>query len=187
MTNKNQKRGLPPFLEEEKMLRRIPLEIIALSFIAALLALPFFDPLTSLFILAGGALAALSFVWLKQSVSRLLLPQKVKKGERVEKGDSPSKEKGQSPFSTSPSSTTHFSTSSFFTPSFFTSNFATKALRSALLLYALRLVLILGIFFIIIFFFSKKIIAFAAGFSTLVPVFLVEAAIALSRMKQWKS
>ena len=186
MTNKNQKRGLSPFLdpflEEEKMLRRIPLEIIALSFIAALLALPFFDHLTSLFILAGGALAALSFVWLKQSVSRLLLPQTGDRTSRVEKGDSPSKEKGQSPFSKSPSSTTPFLTGSFFT-----SNFTTKALKSALLLYALRLVLILGIFFIIIFFFSKKIIAFAAGFSALVPVFLVEAAIALSRMKQWKS
>ena len=62
-----------------------------------------------------------------------------------------------------------------------------KALRSALALYGIRLVLILAIFFIIIFFFSKNIIAFVAGFSTMVPVFLVEAIAGLSRMKQWKS
>ncbi|MBA7698591.1 hypothetical protein ES703_107269 [subsurface metagenome] len=57
----------------------------------------------------------------------------------------------------------------------------------ALPLYVLRIVLILGIFFIIIFFFSEKIIAFAVGFSTMLPVFLVEAALALSKMKQWKN
>jgi ABC-type uncharacterized transport system YnjBCD permease subunit len=34
--------------------------------------------------------------------------------------------------------------------------------------------------------FSKKIIAFAVGFSVIIPVFLAEAVIALSRMKQWK-
>jgi hypothetical protein len=34
--------------------------------------------------------------------------------------------------------------------------------------------------------FSKKIIAFAVGFSVIIPVFLAEAVITLSRMKQWK-
>jgi hypothetical protein len=62
-----------------------------------------------------------------------------------------------------------------------------KTLFSALAFYGLRLVLILAIFFIIIGFFSKKIIAFAAGFSTIVPVFFIEAIFALSRMKKWKN
>ena len=125
--------------EEENILRRIPLEITALSVLAALIAVPLFDTLTGLLVLAGGALAALSFIWLRKTISRFLVPDKK------------------------------------------------KALRTALPLYFLRIVLILGIFFIIIFFFSKKIIAFVVGFSTLLPVFLVEAAVALSKMKQWKN
>jgi len=47
--------------------------------------------------------------------------------------------------------------------------------------------LIIGIFFIIIFFFSKKILSFVVGFSMIIPVFLIEAAGALSKLKQWKS
>ncbi len=139
--------------EEEKILRRIPFEILILSSIIALASLFLFKSLTALFIFAGGVFSALSFIWLKQTISRLLL---------LKNGDSPSWEKGQPPF-------------------------LKKALRSALALYGIRLVLILGIFFIIIFFFSKKIIAFAAGFSTMVPVFLAEAAVALSKMKKWKT
>lgn len=126
-------------LEEEKILRRIPLEITALSVLIALIAVPLFDPLTGLLVLGGGALATLSFIWLKQTISKFLIPDKK------------------------------------------------KALRLALPFYFLRIVLILGIFFIIIFFFSKKILGFVVGFSTLVPVFLAEASIALSKMKQWKS
>lgn len=126
-------------LEEEKILRRIPLEIVALSCLMALIAFPLFDALTALLVIAGGALATLSFLWLRKTISRFLIPDKK------------------------------------------------KALRIALPFYILRIVLILGIFFIIIFFFSNKIIAFVVGFSTLVPVFLAEAAIALSKMKQWKS
>jgi hypothetical protein len=60
-----------------------------------------------------------------------------------------------------------------------------KALRSGIALYALRLLLILAIFFIIILFFSTKIIAFAAGFSTIILVFLVEAIRGLFRLKKW--
>jgi hypothetical protein len=159
-------------IEEEKILRRIPLEILALSFVIALASLLFFSPLTAVFILGGGAFSAWSFVWLKKSVSRLFL---------LKNGDSPSKEKkkgdrhlaepvpfleekGQSPFFP----------------------FKKKALLSGLALYALRLLLILAVFFIIILLFSKKIIAFAVGFSVIIPVFLAEAVIALSRMKQWK-
>ena len=146
MTQHNKKRdspggeeGRPPFSEEENILKRIPLEITALSVLMALAAAPLFDALTAVFVLAGGALASLSFLWLKKTISRFLIPDKK------------------------------------------------KALRLAIPLYVLRIVLILGIFFIIIFFFSNRIIAFAVGFSTMLPVFLVEAALALSKMKQWKN
>jgi hypothetical protein len=125
--------------EEEKILRRIPLEILILSLVMALGSLFFFNPLNALFIIAGGAFSALSFIWLKQALTKFLLFGKK------------------------------------------------NALRSALILYGIRLVLIIAIFFIIIFFFSKQIIAFVAGFSAIVPVFLAEAAVALSRMKKWKT
>jgi len=141
MSNQNSKKKKgtgSSFSEEEKILRRIPIEILILSLIIALASLTIFDPLTALFIFTGGAFSALSFTWLKQTISKFLLP--VKK----------------------------------------------KALRSALAFYSIRLVLILGIFFIIIFFFSRKILAFVGGFSTIVPVFMVEAIIALSKMKKWK-
>lgn len=126
-------------LEDEKILRRIPKEVLFLSFITALASLFAFDLLTSLFVLAGGTLSVLSFIWLKQTLYKFLLI-----------GDK-------------------------------------KPLKFALVFYLLRLVLILAIFFIIIYFFSKKIIAFVAGFSIIVPVFLAEAAISLSQMKKWKN
>ena len=62
-----------------------------------------------------------------------------------------------------------------------------KPVRALLPLYLFRILLIIGIFFIIIFFFSKKIFAFIAGFSMIIPVFLIESAGALSKLKQWKS
>ncbi len=142
-------------MEEEKILRRIPVEILVLSLVIALASLLLLNPLIALFILAGGAFSALSFIWLKQAVLRLFL---LKSGDRHLKEEEP-------------------------VPFFHKK----KALRSALALYGIRLVLILAIFFIIIFFFSKNIIAFVAGFSTMVPVFLAEAVAGLSRMKQWKS
>ncbi len=145
----------PAIMEEEKILRRIPVEIIVLSFVIALASIFLLNPLTALFILAGGAFSALSFIWLKQAVSRLFL---LKSGDRHLKEEEP--------------------------VPFFDKK---KALRSALALYGIRLVLILAIFFIIIFFFSRNIIAFVAGVSTMVPVFLAEAVVGLSRMKQWKS
>ena len=148
-------------MEEEKILRRIPVEILVLSFVIALASIFLLNPLTALFIFAGGAFSALSFIWLKQAVSRLFL---LKSGETVKNGDRHLKEEEPAPFFDKK-----------------------KALRSALALYGIRLVLILAIFFIIIFFFSKNIIAFVAGFSTMVPVFLAEAVAGLSRMKQWKS
>ncbi len=150
--------------EEEKILRRIPLEIAVLSFIIALFSLLFFSPLTALFILAGGAFSAVSFIWLKQNISKLIL---LKNGDSpsLENGGSPSEEKGLSPFLPPVSK---------------------KAILSTLLFYGLRLVLILAIFFIIIFFFSKNIIAFIVGFSMVVPVFMVEAVSMLIRLKKWK-
>ncbi len=141
--------------EEEKILRRIPVEILVLSFVIALASIFLLNPLTALFIFAGGAFSALSFIWLKQSISRLL---------PIKKGNRHLKEEEAVPFFEKK-----------------------KALRSALALYGIRLVLIIAIFFIIIFFFSRNIIAFAAGFSTMVPVFLAEAVVGLSRMKQWKN
>ncbi len=159
-------------MEEEKILRRIPLEILVLSFAIALASIFLFNPLTALFILTGGAFSALNFIWLKQAVSRLL---------PIKKGDSPSREKGQSPF-LEKKGDRHLKEEE--PVPFYVKK---KALRSALALYGIRLVLILAIFFIIIFFFSRNIIAFVAGFSTMVPVFLAEAVVGLSRMKQWKS
>jgi hypothetical protein len=177
----DEEKGQAPFLEEEKILRRIPLEILALSFVIALASLLFFSPLNAVFILGGGAFSALSFVWLKQSISRLF-PGK----NAVKNGDRPSEEKGQSPKKkgdrhlAEPVPFLEEKGQSPFFP------FKKKALLSGLALYALRLLLILAIFFIIILLFSKKIIAFAVGFSVIIPVFLAEAVIALSRMKQWK-
>lgn len=62
-----------------------------------------------------------------------------------------------------------------------------KSIRALLPLYILRILLIIGIFFIIIIFFSTKIFAFVVGFSMIIPVFLIEAVGALSKLKQWKS
>lgn len=61
------------------------------------------------------------------------------------------------------------------------------ALRSGALIYAARLVLICAGFFFIILFFPGRIVAFAAGFSAPVPVFLIEGVVALLRTEKWKS
>lgn len=123
---------------EEKILRRIPLEVIAF---AAFIAVPVglvFGALAGVFFLGGGALAAVGFLWLKSSLTRVLAKGKA------------------------------------------------QALRSGVLLYVLRFVLILGVFFIIILLYPKRLLAFAAGFSSVIPVFLGEAVVALARMKTWK-
>ena len=123
---------------EEKILRRIPLEVIAF---AAFFAVPvglIFGALAGVFFLGGGALAAVGFLWLKSSLTRVLAKGKA------------------------------------------------QALRSGVLLYGLRFVLILGVFFIIILLYPKRLLAFAAGFSSVIPVFLGEAVVALARMKTWK-
>lgn len=57
---------------EERILRRIPAEILGVSLAIALGSLFFFSSLTGLFVLAGGAFSAASFVWLKSALSRFL-------------------------------------------------------------------------------------------------------------------
>lgn len=128
---------IDPF--EEKILRRVPLEILAAGAASGLVALPFFGATTALIVLAGGALASLGFLWMKVSLTRFI--------RRDRKA----------------------------------------ALRAGVLIYMARFVLILAVFFFIIYLFPREILAFAAGFSVLVPVFLIEGMAALLRMKTWKS
>ena len=61
-----------PDVLEERILRRIPVEVLAASAALALAAALLFDPLAGLLFFAGGALAALGFVWLKRSLSQFL-------------------------------------------------------------------------------------------------------------------
>lgn len=121
---------------EERILRRIPFEVIILSAVLGLPAALLFDPLTGVFFFAGGLLSAVSFLWLKSALFRVLSRGKA------------------------------------------------RAVRSGVALYAVRFVLIFGVFFLIILTFPGKILAFAAGFSTVIPVFLGETVLALAR---WKS
>jgi hypothetical protein len=125
--------------EEERILRRIPLETVVLALLAAAASLLFFSPQTSLFILAGGVFSASNFLWLKGSLPRFLTPDK------------------------------------------------RKAVRSAVALYFLRLLLIIAAFLIIILLFPRMILAFAAGFSTIILTFMAEAVAAFSQLKKWKS
>jgi len=125
-------------LSEETFLRRIPFEIAIVSTLLAVPAILLFDPPTGLFFFAGGLFSALGFLWLKQSLTRLL-------SRGVQGGR-----------------------------------------RSGVLLYALRLVLICAVFFLIILVYPKKILAFVAGFSTVVPVSLAVAVRGLLQLKKWK-
>ena len=123
---------------EERLLRRIPIEIIALAAFGGIVAAFLFDFLSGAFFFGGGLVAALSFLWLKRALGRILAHTKA------------------------------------------------RALRSGVALYALRFALILGAFLLIIFAYPRKITAFAAGFSTVLPVFAAEAAFVLARAKSWK-
>ena len=60
------------------------------------------------------------------------------------------------------------------------------ALRSGIGLYGLRLLLICAVFFLIILVYPRKIIAFVAGFSAVVPVSLLEGIRGLLLMRTWK-
>ena len=127
-------------LQEELILKRIPWEILILSAGMTLFSLLIFEPLTSIFVLAGGVISALSFIWLKQSLTALLSSNKQK-----------------------------------------------KILVSTLISYGLRLVLIIILFSIIIFFFSRKIWAVIAGFSTILPVMGGEAMVMLLKAKNGRT
>jgi len=59
--------------------------------------------------------------------------------------------------------------------------------KRALILYSLRLLLICLVFLAIIFIFRGKIIAFVAGFSSLVVAILIEAIRNLVNIRQWKA
>lgn len=58
---------------EEKILRRIPLEVLGLSLFLAVAASFIFDFLVGLFVLAGGAISALNFIWLRQALTKVLI------------------------------------------------------------------------------------------------------------------
>ena len=124
---------------EDKAFRRVPLFTFIGTVIASILGFILFDYLIALLVLAGGLFSMLNFFWIKQTISKALIP-----GEK-------------------------------------------KSIRSALPLYIVRILLIIAIFFIIIVFFSKKILAFVVGFSMIIPVFLIEAAGSLVKLKQWKN
>jgi len=123
---------------EDRLLRRIPLEIAGAAAVLGLAAALLFDPATGLFVFAGGLSSALGFAWLKRSLTRFLS----------------SETKG--------------------------------ALRSGMVLYGLRIILICAVFSLIISLYPKKIIAFAAGFSTVIPVSLAEGIRGLLLMRTWK-
>ena len=61
-----------------------------------------------------------------------------------------------------------------------------RAVRAGLAFYLLRLLLLLAVFLIIILVLPRMILAFVAGFSSLVLAIMIEAVTTLSRMKQWK-
>jgi hypothetical protein len=124
---------------ENRILKRIPFELLAASAVLALSLALLRGWVTGVFVFAGGVVSTLGFIGLKSALSRILQPGR----------------KG--------------------------------TLRSFLLVYGARFALILAFFLIIIFWFPRKILAFVAGFSTLVPVFLYEGAAAIWRMKSWKS
>ncbi len=128
-----------PDAEGEKILRRVPVKILIAGAVLALGLIPLIGLVGSALFFAGAGLAALGFVWLKQSLTRFLVRERA------------------------------------------------GALRAAILLYALRLVLICGVFLFIILVFPRKILAFGAGFSVIVLVFLAEGIGALLRMKTWKA
>jgi hypothetical protein len=124
---------------EEKILRRMPKEILIISLILSIATIFIFDIITAALLLLGGAFAAISFIWLKKSITKFLSLEKK------------------------------------------------KAVKSTVLFYGLRLILIIAVIFIIILFFQNKVLAFAAGFSTIIVVFLIEGAAAVSKMMRWKN
>ena len=123
---------------EERILSRIPVEILLAAALGGVITALAFDPVSGAIFLGGGLVAAVSFIWLRSALGRILAREKA------------------------------------------------KALRTGVALYALRFALILGAFLLIIFAYPRKIVAFAAGFSTMLPVFAAEAVFILARARSWK-
>lgn len=124
---------------EERILRRMPWEIILVSFVLAIPAVFIFNILTAGFFFAGGVASAAGFAWLREAVNRLFL--------RPDKA----------------------------------------GVKKAILIYALRLLLICIIFVVIIYISPRGVLAFVAGFSMLVAVALVEGIAAIIKMRPWKA
>lgn len=57
---------------ENRILRRLPLEILIVAALMTLIIGIIFDPLSALLCLAGGVISCLSFLWLKKSISLYL-------------------------------------------------------------------------------------------------------------------
>jgi hypothetical protein len=76
MTDKNNRSTSDPL--EEKILKRIPMEVLCFAVLMAIPASFLFTLGTGLFVLAGGALSALNFIWIHQTFSRVLLREKRK-------------------------------------------------------------------------------------------------------------
>jgi hypothetical protein len=57
---------------EEKILKRIPLEILVVAAAGGAVSALLMRPETGAFVFAGGALSALGFLWLKASLTRFL-------------------------------------------------------------------------------------------------------------------
>lgn len=64
--------------EDEKILRRIPLEITIPAAVAAVAVYALFDAASAVLFFAGGIVSAVSFIWLKQSLTRFLIRDKRK-------------------------------------------------------------------------------------------------------------
>ncbi len=75
MKNNTWSNGIPL---EEKILKRIPREILGLSLLMAIVATFLFSIGTGLFVLTGGVLSAINFIWLNQLLSKVLLREKRK-------------------------------------------------------------------------------------------------------------
>jgi len=63
---------------EEKILKRIPREVFGLSFFLAIAVSIIFGIWTGFFVLAGGVLSAVNFIWLHQTLTKALLREKRK-------------------------------------------------------------------------------------------------------------
>jgi hypothetical protein len=64
--------------EEERILRRIPLEITFLSLLFSVVSLFFYDWIIGILIFTGGIVAAINIIWLRQALTHYLTSSKQK-------------------------------------------------------------------------------------------------------------